>query len=85
MYSSWNISDWASDSSTMRRTCSRYSGLSSAGLSGTHARVSRREGRYFLADLNSSNGSFLRIRGERAIRTGSFLLLGQQLFRVQFV
>lgn len=54
-------------------------------VSGTHARVSRREGRYYLADLNSSNGSFLRIRGERAVRTGSFLLLGQQLFRVQFV
>ena len=53
-------------------------------VSGTHARLSRRDGRFFLADLNSSNGSFLRIRGERALRTGSFLLLGQQLFRVQY-
>jgi pSer/pThr/pTyr-binding forkhead associated (FHA) protein len=53
-------------------------------VSGTHARLSYRDGRYFLADMNSSNGSFLRIRGERQIRTGTFLLMGQQLFRVQF-
>lgn len=54
-------------------------------VSGTHARISRREGRFYLADLNSSNGSFLRIRGERTLRSGTFLLLGQQLFRVQYV
>ena len=54
-------------------------------VSGTHARISRRDGRYYLADLNSSNGSFLRIRGERTLRTGTFLLLGQQLFRVQYI
>ena len=53
-------------------------------VSGTHARVSRRDTRYFLSDLNSSNGSFLRIRGERALKSGAFLLLGQQLFRVQY-
>ncbi len=53
-------------------------------VSGTHARLSNRNGRFFLADLNSSNGTFLRIRGERAVRSGTFLLMGQQLFRVQF-
>lgn len=53
-------------------------------VSGTHARVSRRDGRFYLSDLNSSNGSFLRIRGERLLRSGAFLLLGQQLFRVQY-
>ena len=53
-------------------------------VSGTHARISFRDGRYFLADLNSSNGSFLRVRGERPIPSGAFLLMGQQLFRVQY-
>lgn len=51
-------------------------------VSGTHARLSRRNGQYYLADLNSSNGTFLRLRSERALYDGSFLLLGQQLFRV---
>ena len=53
-------------------------------VSGTHARLSNRGGRFFLADLNSSNGTFLRIRGERTVRSGTFLLMGQQLFRVQY-
>jgi pSer/pThr/pTyr-binding forkhead associated (FHA) protein len=53
-------------------------------VSGTHARISCRAGRFYLADLNSSNGTFLRIRGERTVRSGTFLLMGQQLFRVQF-
>ena len=33
---------------------------------------------------NSSNGTFIRIRGERAVPTGSFVLMGQQLFRVAY-
>ena len=53
-------------------------------VSGTHARVSLRNGRHYLADLNSSNGTFVRLRGARGIPSGSLLLLGQQLFRVVF-
>jgi pSer/pThr/pTyr-binding forkhead associated (FHA) protein len=53
-------------------------------VSGAHARVSLRDGRYFLTDLNSSNGTFLRVRGERALPNGASLLMGQQLFRVQY-
>ena len=53
-------------------------------VSGTHARVAMRDGRYYLSDLNSSNGTFLRIRGERVIRSGSLVLMGQQLFRVAY-
>jgi len=52
-------------------------------VSGAHARISLRDGQVFLADLGSSNGSFLRIRGERPIPAGSFVLMGQQLFRVE--
>ena len=52
-------------------------------VSGAHARISLRDGQVFLADLGSSNGSFLRIRGERSVTPGSFVLMGQQLFRVE--
>jgi pSer/pThr/pTyr-binding forkhead associated (FHA) protein len=51
-------------------------------VSGTHARISMRDGRFYLSDLNSSNGTFKQIRSERAISSGSFILVGQQLFRL---
>lgn len=51
--------------------------------SGTHARLSYRGGRAFLQDLASSNGTYLRLPGERLVAPGTYLLLGQQLFRVQ--
>lgn len=51
-------------------------------VSGTHARISWRQGQVFLQDLASSNGTFLKVRGERTVRSGTFLLMGQQLFRV---
>jgi pSer/pThr/pTyr-binding forkhead associated (FHA) protein len=53
-------------------------------VSGQHARVSLRDGRYWLADLNSSNGTFLRVRGERAVKSGDAILMGQQLFRISY-
>jgi pSer/pThr/pTyr-binding forkhead associated (FHA) protein len=51
-------------------------------VSGTHARISLREDRIYLSDLNSSNGTFLRVRKERTLQPGSFVLMGQQLFRI---
>jgi pSer/pThr/pTyr-binding forkhead associated (FHA) protein len=51
-------------------------------VSGLHARLSTRGGKVYLADLGSSNGTFLRIAGQRAIGHESFVLLGQQLFRL---
>jgi hypothetical protein len=51
-------------------------------VSGLHARLSTRNGRYYLADLGSSNGTFIKLHGERAIEAGAFVLLGQQLFRI---
>jgi Double zinc ribbon/FHA domain len=51
-------------------------------VSGLHARVNFRDGRAFLSDLGSSNGTFIKVNGERAIGHESFVLLGQQLFRI---
>lgn len=53
-------------------------------VSGQHARVSTRDGKFWLTDLNSSNGTFVRIRGERAVQNGAYVLMGQQLFRISY-
>jgi pSer/pThr/pTyr-binding forkhead associated (FHA) protein len=53
-------------------------------VSGLHARVSTRAGRFYLTDLGSSNGTFIKLRTERTMADGAFVLLGQQLFRVNF-
>lgn len=53
-------------------------------VSGTHAQVTLRDGRVYLSDLGSSNGTFIRIRGSRALPSGSLILMGQQLFRVTY-
>jgi pSer/pThr/pTyr-binding forkhead associated (FHA) protein len=53
-------------------------------VSGLHARISLRDGRVFLADLGSSNGTFIKVNGERPVGNESFVLLGQQLFRMNF-
>jgi pSer/pThr/pTyr-binding forkhead associated (FHA) protein len=52
-------------------------------VSGSHARILINEGQVYLSDLGSSNGTFLRIRAEREVPTGSFVLMGQQLFRIE--
>jgi pSer/pThr/pTyr-binding forkhead associated (FHA) protein len=53
-------------------------------VSGTHAQITLRDGRVYLSDLGSSNGSFFRIRGSRLVPSGSLLLMGQQLFRASY-
>jgi pSer/pThr/pTyr-binding forkhead associated (FHA) protein len=53
-------------------------------VSGQHARLVMRDGRFYLEDLNSSNGTFIRVRGERAIKPGAAILMGQQLFRISY-
>jgi pSer/pThr/pTyr-binding forkhead associated (FHA) protein len=53
-------------------------------VSGLHCELFIREGRVFIKDLGSSNGTFLRVRESRPIPTGSLMLMGQQLFRVAF-
>ena len=54
-------------------------------VSGLHCRVARaQDGRVYLTDVGSSNGTFARLRSERTIAPGDVLLMGQQLFRVDF-
>lgn len=54
-------------------------------VSGLHCRVAKGDdGRVYLTDVGSSNGTFIRLRGERALESSDILLMGQQLFRVDF-
>jgi pSer/pThr/pTyr-binding forkhead associated (FHA) protein len=50
-------------------------------VSGRHARITVSGGRFYLEDLRSSNGTFLRVRGRRTLEHGDLLLLGQQPLR----
>jgi pSer/pThr/pTyr-binding forkhead associated (FHA) protein len=36
-----------------------------------------------LTDLGSSNGTFLRLRGDRKLESGDILRMGDQLFRFE--
>lgn len=53
-------------------------------VSGTHAKLSiTQQGEIFLSDLGSSNGTFILIHEPRQIPFGTFILIGQQLFRIE--
>ena len=51
-------------------------------VSGSHAVVSERNGRCFLKDLVSSNGTFVKAKQASPLRNGDLFLLGRNLLRV---
>jgi pSer/pThr/pTyr-binding forkhead associated (FHA) protein len=51
-------------------------------VSGLHCQLSVENGKLMLTDVGSSNGTYVRIRGERVLRNNDLLLMGQQLFRL---
>jgi pSer/pThr/pTyr-binding forkhead associated (FHA) protein len=54
-------------------------------VSGLHCRVAPgQDGRVYLTDVGSSNGTFVRLSTEHALNPGEILLMGQQVFRVDF-
>ncbi len=53
-------------------------------MSGRHAQIfPRDDGHYYLMDLSSSNGTWVKIWERRSLVSGDFAFLGQQLFRVE--
>lgn len=52
-------------------------------MSSRHAQIEMRESRFFLKDLNSSNGTFIKIRGTEKLNNGDILLIGQSLIRIE--
>jgi pSer/pThr/pTyr-binding forkhead associated (FHA) protein len=54
-------------------------------ISGRHAELRLAGGVLSVTDLDSRNGTFVRIQGERVLRHGDYVFLGQQLLRVEIV
>ncbi len=54
-------------------------------ISGHHAELRLAGGVVSVTDLGSRNGTFVRIDGERVLRHGDYVFLGQQLLRVEIV
>ena len=52
-------------------------------MSSRHARIIQRNGRFFLLDNNSRNGTFVRIHQEVELHAGDVILIGKQLFRFE--
>jgi pSer/pThr/pTyr-binding forkhead associated (FHA) protein len=52
-------------------------------LSRRHARISCKEGMVEICDLDSRNGTFVRLRGERELRPWDLIRTGDQLFRYE--
>ncbi|MGC4067791.1 MAG: FHA domain-containing protein [Polyangiaceae bacterium] len=54
-------------------------------VSGLHCRIAKgADGRIALTDVGSSNGTFVRLKVEHPLVPGAVLLMGQQLFRVDY-
>jgi len=51
-------------------------------VSGRHCVLSSRTGKVFLRDVGSSNGTYLRVRGEKPLFQDDFILVGNQMMRV---
>jgi len=70
------------DSITMGREHGDINFPDDGYVSGMHARLVTRDNRVFLSDMGSSNGTFMKVAGGRDLQNNSYVLLGQQLFRL---
>lgn len=70
------------DSITMGREHGDINFPDDGYVSGMHARLVARDNKVYLSDMGSSNGTFMKVTAERQIPNNSYVLLGQQLFRI---
>lgn len=54
-------------------------------ISGRHCVFVQQNGEAVLTDLGSSNGTYVRVRGEADVAHGDFILVGNQMLRVEIV
>ncbi|MBI4956943.1 MAG: FHA domain-containing protein [Myxococcales bacterium] len=52
-------------------------------MSGEHCRIDENGGRYTLTDLESRNGTYVRIVDERELEHGDYVFIGRKLLRVE--
>jgi pSer/pThr/pTyr-binding forkhead associated (FHA) protein len=55
---------------------------SDSSVSASHAQIRREDGKFFLDDLKSRNGTFVHILGSHPVQSGDVILAGRVLFRV---
>lgn len=54
-------------------------------VSPRHARIIRKEGRFFVRDLGSTNGVFVRLKSPSKLRHGDLVLVGLEVLRFEVV
>lgn len=52
-------------------------------MSGSHCRIEEAGGRFLLTDLNSRNGTYVRLKAERELTHGDYVFIGRKLMRVE--
>lgn len=52
-------------------------------MSGSHCRLEEQGGKFSLTDLNSRNGTYVRVKSERELIHGDYLFIGRKLLRVE--
>jgi len=52
-------------------------------MSASHCKVEEAAGKLQLTDLNSRNGTFVRLHAERELSHGDYLFIGKKLLRVE--
>ena len=52
-------------------------------MSASHCKIEESGGKVTLTDLNSRNGTFIRVAGERELAHGDYLFIGKKLLRVE--
>ena len=71
------------DETSIGRTTGQITFPHDGFMSGRHARVVRRGGKFALSDEGSRNGTFVKIKGEIELEPGDMILVGKQLFRFE--
>jgi pSer/pThr/pTyr-binding forkhead associated (FHA) protein len=54
-------------------------------MSGRHAEIRSQDAEFFIRDMGSRNGVALAVRGERAVRKGQRVLVGDQILRIESI
>jgi pSer/pThr/pTyr-binding forkhead associated (FHA) protein len=52
-------------------------------MSASHCKIEESGGKYTLTDLNSRNGTYVRLKAERELSHGDYLFIGKKLLRVE--
>ena len=52
-------------------------------MSAAHCKIEESGGKFMLADMNSRNGSYVRLKAERELSHGDYVFIGRKLLRVE--